>query len=65
MPKGAGDTTVDNAAEEKSVVPFQEGQVALMPEPPSARSTASELSPDMGPMMEEMESVLYSISFGK
>lgn len=60
--------TGENTTEDKAVVPFQDvNQVAAIPGTTSDDHSAgvSEIPADMGPMMEEMESVLYSISFGK
>ena len=52
-----------------AVVPFLGGDENDQQQNPNAQTTdrtaVTEMPADMQPMMEEMESVLYSISFGK
>ena len=47
-----------------AIVPFQ-GPDEDLNQPTDRTAVTTEMPADMQPMMEEMESVLYSISFGK
>ena len=62
---GAGQQNEDTLNQNNQIVPFQENNDDQVENQKQQDESVSELPADMLPMMEEMESVLYSISFGK